>query len=421
MSQTIILKKSAVAGKVPQAGDLEVGEVAINMADRILYFKDSSGEVVAVKGEAVVELTQAQVEDGASEITGTISGSLLWKGAKAWLASLIIRTGAASGYYASKELNFRQLGNSGAEQACALRVASEASGIQVVGGWTAGIDVNYKSLAGANTDKIYGVGSYFQFESGSTASKVLGSEVIINSIAPTATIGDFVGYLVPDLSAVPNIDRVQNFHCFASEMPNAPIRIRGPYLRLNSSMQIQELAPSRIGVQTAQRQWCTGKVMYAEAAIQALPAGVVCVGAIFLAKRSKLTQLGIYLGQGAAGQGKLAVYRQSPQGFLGVKLWESGNISTIGNGNKTASPNIVLESGLYLVAFLANSAVGVRAYPNSMAGDIFGAPDLVSVDCVPYYHLGAYPSSLPADVSTLPPTGLLAPVMPDFNYLLGEP
>lgn len=51
MAQTIILKKSAVAGKVPQAGDLEVGEVAINMADRILYFKDSNGEVKSIKGE----------------------------------------------------------------------------------------------------------------------------------------------------------------------------------------------------------------------------------------------------------------------------------------------------------------------------------------------------------------------------------
>ena len=51
MAQTIILKKSAVAGKVPQASDLEIGEVAINMADRILYFKDSSGEVKSIKGE----------------------------------------------------------------------------------------------------------------------------------------------------------------------------------------------------------------------------------------------------------------------------------------------------------------------------------------------------------------------------------
>ncbi len=51
MSQTIILKKSAVAGKIPQAADLKIGEVAINMADRILYFKDSSGEVKSIKGE----------------------------------------------------------------------------------------------------------------------------------------------------------------------------------------------------------------------------------------------------------------------------------------------------------------------------------------------------------------------------------
>lgn len=84
MSQTIILKKSAVAGKVPQAADLEVGEVAINMADRILYFKDSSGAVVAVKGEAAEELTQAQVESSASTDFGLVSGRRIWQALAKW-------------------------------------------------------------------------------------------------------------------------------------------------------------------------------------------------------------------------------------------------------------------------------------------------------------------------------------------------
>lgn len=84
MSQTIILKKSAVAGKIPEAADLEIGEVAINMADRILYFKDSSEEVKSIKGKAAEELTQAQVESSASTGFGLVSGQRIWQAISKW-------------------------------------------------------------------------------------------------------------------------------------------------------------------------------------------------------------------------------------------------------------------------------------------------------------------------------------------------
>ena len=48
MANKIILKKSSVVGKVPTAGDLEVGELAVNLADAKLYSKNASGTVIAV-------------------------------------------------------------------------------------------------------------------------------------------------------------------------------------------------------------------------------------------------------------------------------------------------------------------------------------------------------------------------------------
>lgn len=48
MANKIILKKSSVASKVPLATDLEIGEVAVNLADQKLYSKNSSGTVVLV-------------------------------------------------------------------------------------------------------------------------------------------------------------------------------------------------------------------------------------------------------------------------------------------------------------------------------------------------------------------------------------
>ena len=50
MANKIIIKKSSVAGKVPAAGDLEIGELAVNLADRALYSKDAGGSVVQLGG-----------------------------------------------------------------------------------------------------------------------------------------------------------------------------------------------------------------------------------------------------------------------------------------------------------------------------------------------------------------------------------
>lgn len=48
MADLILHKRSETAAAVPSAGQLELGELAINVADGRLYFKKSSGEVVAV-------------------------------------------------------------------------------------------------------------------------------------------------------------------------------------------------------------------------------------------------------------------------------------------------------------------------------------------------------------------------------------
>ena len=46
MANTIKIKQSSVSGRVPQAADLEQGELAINTLDEKLYTKNSSGAVV---------------------------------------------------------------------------------------------------------------------------------------------------------------------------------------------------------------------------------------------------------------------------------------------------------------------------------------------------------------------------------------
>lgn len=54
MANRLILKRSSVAGKVPLATDLSVGEIAVNLADNKLYTKDGSGNVLHINQGAPV-------------------------------------------------------------------------------------------------------------------------------------------------------------------------------------------------------------------------------------------------------------------------------------------------------------------------------------------------------------------------------
>ena len=44
----VITKKSTVAGKVPLSSDLDIGELAVNTADKKLYTKHNDNNVVAI-------------------------------------------------------------------------------------------------------------------------------------------------------------------------------------------------------------------------------------------------------------------------------------------------------------------------------------------------------------------------------------
>ena len=60
MASVIKLKRSSTPGSVPSASDLEVGEVALNLADRVIYSKQSGGAVVRI-GEAALANTNAYI------------------------------------------------------------------------------------------------------------------------------------------------------------------------------------------------------------------------------------------------------------------------------------------------------------------------------------------------------------------------
>lgn len=83
MTAKIILKKSSVTGKVPQPGDLDFGELALNYNDGALYYKKSDNTVQPlVSGTTTVSdvdgytgsITPAQLLDSIKKVDGTGSG-----------------------------------------------------------------------------------------------------------------------------------------------------------------------------------------------------------------------------------------------------------------------------------------------------------------------------------------------------------
>lgn len=46
MSRKITFKKSSVVGKVPTTQQLEIGEIALNLADKKIYSKNAQNEII---------------------------------------------------------------------------------------------------------------------------------------------------------------------------------------------------------------------------------------------------------------------------------------------------------------------------------------------------------------------------------------
>jgi len=55
MSHVIKIKRSETAGSVPAAGDLQTHELAMNVSDRTIYTKNSSGQIVTMSSAGITE------------------------------------------------------------------------------------------------------------------------------------------------------------------------------------------------------------------------------------------------------------------------------------------------------------------------------------------------------------------------------
>jgi len=76
MSNTVFqIKRSSVPGRVPTSSDIEIGELAINLADKILYSKDGAGTVFGIssEGNTTLETVLLALYDFPTESYGLFS------------------------------------------------------------------------------------------------------------------------------------------------------------------------------------------------------------------------------------------------------------------------------------------------------------------------------------------------------------
>ena len=133
MANTVLLKKSSVASRVPNTSDLEYGELAINYTDGKLYFKNSSNQIDSFLSTAASstvssvdgntgDVTSQQIIDAVADLTGipegdfdlgTFTGAVITDNTTIKTALQELETAVENAASASNDPNFDVVARSG--------------------------------------------------------------------------------------------------------------------------------------------------------------------------------------------------------------------------------------------------------------------------------------------------------------------
>lgn len=229
------------------------------------------------------------------------------------------------------------------------------------GGWL-NVAMREVITEGAGTiDKVVVDNPKISFVGGNVITALL-NEPAIGVIAPATLVGNLSMFHVPDLSAVPNIDNIQNFWAWSCDHYLAKTRHAGQHLKtinpLEGSTITQEIAPMHGGVATGRYYFpYSAKPPLAGAA---LVAGVRYYVPFVVPARTTYAEIGLRVTAAVAASNMRLGIHHSVNGVAVDLIVDSGDLATDTVGAKTAAISETLEAGFYWLTLQASAAISVN-------------------------------------------------------------
>lgn len=198
---------------------------------------------------------------------------------------------------------------------------------------------------------------------GGNVNTILCYEIGMNTIAAGTLVQNLVGFLLPDLSGIANINNVVNIFSggslhYKSKHINCGIYEKWLDVQTGEARVIwQEIGPSHAGF-VAGRFYLPFGAFGSPTGVP-IGANVVYTANIKIPARTTITGMTInYLVGIAASNARIALYYVS-NGVPTKRIFESGNKSTatVGGGTITHTQTLVLESGIYCAQIICSAGI----------------------------------------------------------------
>lgn len=266
------------------------------------------------------------------------------------------------------------------------------------GGWLTGSRAYVEATVGPgkNLDKIVTHISQTVIKggaSGGAVNTVLGYEAEIIEISPDiSVILNFVGMCFPDLSALPNRNKIQSMWCYANNDHNAHMKNAGKYL----NGILNEITPAdHIGLNPG-RYYST---YYAGALGTAVVTpNVIYAEDVFFPTRDVMVEVGVEVTVAHASNARFALFT-ALDGKLGTKIADFGEVSMNATGARTITVNQEVEAGRYFLCCNFQGTPTVRThtvsavFKNYLLGQASYNPGAVDQTTYYPYTYGPYPDA----------------------------
>lgn len=276
------------------------------------------------------------------------------------------------------------------------------------GGWLSSMKANLEFSNNSNVDKAAANTAFAALAGNAQVDKLLGYEFVLNFMGASANVNQLAAFYVPNLSVVANIGRVNTLYAFASDFVNGHFKSVGRYLKAMRTVDgsiLREVASApHPGLRSGRTYGPAGNDPSVARIDNTASGGVLYCVPIFVPHRCTVNTLGVRLNTAVASQNlKLALYHSNNAGKLGIKIYETGNISMGTSGDKQVTGlNIVLEAGMHFLCVLTSADASLKWSSCKALADMFGRSGSEGTDNFPVYGIG-YLATLPADASGADP------------------